>query len=287
MGKFASAAVAVCILTLLSRPPNRVVREADLRPLLLRPGVVSRLAQFQRPLLVDLYWLRVLNAIGDNESDRKNRALYDYGVFLTELDPRFYHAYLYVAINVPSSRGRTWVNNEQAEDLLTRGIKQFPLDVRLQTIRAGFRLVHMHDYAFAAQAFAEAAMLPGAPPLFGPLAVKLRAHANTETALEVARNMLEATQDPERRAEFEAQVHDLQLELELKQVDAAIVEYNKRMMRPPTSLTELREAGLYSGPGVDSQGGQIGIGADGLATSTSLLKRVRLYTERTFKEQEE
>ena len=144
------AVLAVVLVASQSRPPVVVRRESDLRPLLLRAGVVSLLAKSQRPLLIDLLWLRALNSIGDPDSERKNRALYDYAVFLTELDPRLYHAYLYIGLNVTARRGREWVNADLADDLYGRGLKQFPTDLKLMMFRGANYYMALRDYGRAA-----------------------------------------------------------------------------------------------------------------------------------------
>lgn len=276
MWKHLSAAVlGVALVATQARPPVVIRRESDLRPLLLRPGVVSLLAKSQRPLLVDLLWLRTLNAIGEPDSERKNRALYDYAVFLSDVDPRLYQAYAYIGINVPSRRGRGWVNADLADDLFGRGLKQFPTDLRLMLFRAGNYYLGLRDFVRASDTYLAASRLPDAPHYLAPLAVRLRAHQDPRGAIEFTTALLAQTIDADVRKDLEQKLHDLQVEEQLQEIDRAIAAYQSKWGQRPARIEDLRMAG-FDIPATDIYGGELRI-KDGSAYSSSLEKRVKLF----------
>lgn len=273
---FSVAVIGVLLVASQARSPAKIRRESDLRPLLLRPGVVSYFAKSQRPLLIDLLWLRALNSIGDPDSERKNRALYDYAIFLSDLDPQMYQVYSFIGINVPSRRGRAWVNADLADNLFARGIKQFPTDLRLMLFRAGNRYMGMRDFVGASDLYLAASRLPDAPPYLAPLAVRLRAHNDARGAIEFTEAMLEQTATPDVRHDLEQKLYDLRVEEQLQEIDRSIVRYREQWGQPPQRLEDLLMAGLYRGPTTDVYGGMLSL-RDGAGYSTSLQKRVKLF----------
>jgi hypothetical protein len=122
---------AVAVLLALASPPPLTERPSDLRPVLLRPSVARTLSRPYVPMLVDLLWLRSLNAIGQRDSVSKNLALFEYAQTLTDLDPRFYQAYTYLGLNIPAAVDRTWHGGELASALFRKGLVSFPTDLRL------------------------------------------------------------------------------------------------------------------------------------------------------------
>lgn len=273
--------VGLACVALTAKKPRRVYRESDLRPVLLRPAVARTLSKPFLPLLIDVYWLRVLNAIGDTDSTRKNRALYDYGRVLTDLDPRFLEAYVYLGVNIPFQEERNvWANAELASDLLRRGLTRFPDNAKLHLF-LGFTLFQMErKYVEAAEVFASLAKLPDSPPWAALLATRLLSHGGeAKEGLALARELLASTPDEETRAELEQRVLDMEVEATLQSVDDAVASFTQRFGVAPPSLEELISQGVYSGPRVDARGGSISIGANGKATTTSLERRLSLYEQ--------
>jgi len=54
-------------------------------PLILKPALARTLVRAQLPLVVDIYYLRLLNLIGNDDSADKNAALFDYASLLCVL----------------------------------------------------------------------------------------------------------------------------------------------------------------------------------------------------------
>jgi hypothetical protein len=269
-------AALLCATTL--QKPRLVVREAELHPLLLQPGLARTMSKSQLPLLIDLYWLRVLNAIGEEDSESKNRALYYYGELLTDLDPRFYQAYLYIALNVPYlvERG-VYVNGHLAEKLLRKGLKQYPDDMRMSIV-LGYVLFSMErKFLEAAQHYRHLATVPGAPPWVAPLSTRLFAQGGKPLeGLDFVEELLENVDDPMLRQEFEQRREQLLLEAFLQRVDAAVAQFKESRGRLPADVGELVREGFYSGALEDDAGRPVFLRPDGRA-ATSHERRLEIY----------
>lgn len=271
--------VAVGLLAASSAPPRRELHPNDFRPVLVRADFARTVARPFVPLLVDLMWLRALNAIGLKDSEAKNRALYEYGVAITDLDPRFKLAYEYLGLNIPFAVDRNrWTGGDLAADLYRRGLKVFPQDVKLY-MYLGFALFHYErKFSEASDAFAAAAKLPNALPYMAPLAARLKSHSgDAEDALKLTQEFLDQETNEEVRAELEGRIAELKVEIVLQAVDRAASTYYERTGRVPQTLDDLRAMGLYTGSELDPEGGLITIRPDGKATSTSLTRRHEIY----------
>lgn len=277
----AAGALTVGLVLVAStlKPPAPLLHRSDFRPLLLRPVVASTVSRPFLPLLIDLYWLRALNAIGLPDSREKNRSLYEYALVLSELDPRFETVYEYLGLNIPLQVGRNeWAYGDLADDLLRQGVARFPQSMKLH-LYLGFNLFQMeHRYKEASKVFLEGSQLPGAPSFMGPLAARLLAHdGNAREGLSLLRQMLESTTDESERAQLEERADELEVEVLLQEVDAASARFEAERGVRPSSLDELISRGYYSGPRQDASGGTITIRQDGRASSSSLERRYELY----------
>lgn len=276
---------AVVAVAATVAPPSRVHRPSDLRPLLLRPSLARTMSRSQLPLLIDLYWLRVINAIGEKDSEQKNRALYEYGVILTELDPRFYHAYVHIGLNIPFLKGFQpplsqghYANADLAEDMFRRGLKAFPDNMRMH-IYLGWVLFGMQrKYAEAAEVYRHAATLPGAWAYMAPLATRLLAQAGRpEDAMEVAKELIANSEDESVKEELTGRLKELEVEALLRQVDEAVDRFTAREQRAPSSIEDLVHAGDYTGPLEDSLGGRLYLDDMRRPVSTTLPRRLEVY----------
>ena len=260
-------------------PPRREPHSADLRPVLLRPSVARTLAKAFLPLLIDLYWLRTLNAIGAADSAEKNRTLYAYGRTLTALDPRFYHAYSYIGLNIPFRAGRKgYVNGDLAADLLQRGLRQFPGDMRLH-LYLGFTLYFMEGkYKEAAAVFLAGSNLKGAPRFMAPLAARLLSTSGSaREGVLILQELLDASSDEAVRNELSARLRELQVEVLLQAVDTAVQRYEMLHGSKPQDIEALLKSKVYAGPLQDAMGGRIFLDSTGQAYSTSLQRRYEVY----------
>ena len=252
----------------------------DLAPALFRPEGARTVLKSQLPLLVTTYWLRVVNALGENESAVHNRALADYGRLLTNLDPRFYHVYLYLGLLVPYRlRVGEYTNQQEAAVLLARGVEQFPDDINLRTIY-GYTLFEMlKDYKGAAAQFEHLSKLPNAPDYAARLQARLLAQAGEADGLGILQVLVDQCAPEDLSWECERvrkEYRELRVELALQQVEKADAAFTARTGRHAASLAELVESGDYIGLGVDPEGQPIEL-KDGKATSATLSRRFEVY----------
>lgn len=264
---------------LASRPPKTPAHENEVRPLLFRPALTRTITKPFLPLLVDVLWLRSLNAIGLKDSEEKNRTLHSYGVAITELDPRFHKAYEFIGLNIPFPVARNvWSGGDLACDMFRRGLKVFPYDMKLH-LYLGFSLFHhQRKFSEAADAFFYAATLPGALPFMAPLATRLKAHSGAaEDALDMTKSLLSSTLDEDVRAQLEQRIGELEVEVLLQTVDRASRAYFSSVGRWPTAVEQLQSAGLYDGPAADPTGVFILIDAEGKATTSAIQRRLEIY----------
>ncbi len=269
------------LAALTSGPPSKNRHASEFRPLLLRPTVARTISKPFLPMLIDLYWLRSLNAIGLSDTLEKNRALYEYGDVLTDLDPRFLQPYTFIGLAVPFPTGRdTWANVDLSEKLLRKGLQHFPENPQLH-LYLGFNLFsYQHRYRDAAAVFAAAAKLPVTVPFAGFLATRLLAtDGSPQEGAALAWEMAENSNDEVTREQFERRARALEIEAVLQHVDRAALAFSNAHGRPATSLEELRTGGFYDGPAQDPSGGDISLQPDGRAKSTTLLHRVQIFTD--------
>jgi hypothetical protein len=266
------------LATVLSPPPVRT-HASELRPMLLRPAFARTVSKPFLPLLVELLWLRSLNAIGMTDSEQKNSALYEYGVTLSELDPRFFEVYEFIGLAIPYAVSRnTWSGAAESSDIFRRGLKAFPTSLKLH-MYLGFELMHRErKYSEAGDVFARAAKLPDALDYMGPLAVRLKAHSGRpEEGLEITRELLANTSDENMRKVLEQRVRELEVEQLLQQIDRAVGLFKAEHGRLPTSLEELRTTGFYQGPMADEFGGPFSIDEAGKGKASALPRRLEIY----------
>lgn len=231
------------------------------------------------PMLIDLYWLRSLNAIGLSDSLEKNRALYEYGEVLTDLDPRFLQPYTFIGLAVPFQTSRdVYANADLAEKLLRKGLVQYPDHLQLN-MYLGFNLFsYQHRYVDAAHVFEHVSKLPVTLPWASLLATRLLATGGSpEEGAALAREMADNADDEGTRAEFEQRAEELEVEAALQRVDHAATKYFEAHKGWPETLAVLRQENLYSGPDTDPKGGIISVQPDGKATSTSLTRRLEVF----------
>jgi tetratricopeptide (TPR) repeat protein len=232
-------------------------------------------------MLVTLLWLRSLNAIGQPESLRKNLALSEYADLLTDLDPRFLQAYVYLGLNIPFAEDRVWKGGDLASRVFRKGLRQFPSDLRLHLYLGYSLMQHERKYLEAADVFANAARMPDALPFMAALATRLKAHGGDPAeGLALARELARTATDETLKAEMEARANELEVEIQLQRVDRALERFRGEASADAgvPSLETLIAGGYYDGPTQDVRGGSIFIReTDGKVLSTSLERRVELY----------
>lgn len=259
----------------MAPPPLEARHEGELRPLLLRGSVASTLSKPHLPLLIDLYFLRTLIGISEPESVLRNKNLYAYGEFLTDLDPRFFHAYYFLALATPYSVGRDrYVNGDLALKLVRKGIKQFPTDYRLRTLSAFLLTYVEHDNRAAVEEFIEISKFPNAPAGAISAATAMFVENND---FDAAIAMISTAMDEGGHGSMKLlsdRKKQLEIERLLRELDAAIVATRTKIGRTPESLDEVVAAGEWPAEKThDPHGGELRV-EDGRGRSSWLVGRL-------------
>ena len=219
---------------------------------------VRRLAGGFRNVLADVYWLRTVQYFG---SQRAFAAQSDYSLLrplieiTTSLDPRMEIAYRYgatfLAEPYPSGAGEP----HAAIEILQKGVDSNPASWRLRQELALFHYFFLRDGQTASRILLEAARLEGAPHVLETLAADVLARGGHRAT---ARALWQRIFD-----EAEPGAMKNNAGIHLQQIDAldladalggAAAAFRARAGRWPSSLDELRRAGLVQGPLVDPTG---------------------------------
>ena len=210
-------------------------------------------------LLADVYWIRAVVYYGSKrKADEKNRnfdLLDPMLTFVTTLDPYFKVAYRFGAIFLteayPSGPGRP----DRAIALLERGLAVNPNGWEYMHDIGFVHYWWLHDYTEAAQWFARAGKLSGAPTWLPSLAATTLAQGGDRQSSRTLWQQLLQTGEGDwfRRS---AQLRLMQLDAMdvIDRLNLASQRFQKREGRPPRTARELlQETGLRSLP-VDPTG---------------------------------
>ena len=271
-----SSLVLALGLCAASAQPPRERRLGHQAPLLPRPEIVRILAKPFVHLVTDYYWIQTVQAVGRATTIAQYRDAYDWALMVAALDPQFRQVYAFVGVVIPvKRRNGTWANVDESIRLLRLGAERFPNEVFVRLVLAYNLATMKGEFAEAARVLEEAARIPGSPAYLAPLATRMYAQAGKFDAAEAfAATLAQDAEDPETRAVFESRLVELQLERELQQVDAAARAFRARVGRPPQDVNELQRAGDLAQLPMDPLGGEIVLGADGLARSTAQQQRL-------------
>lgn len=267
-------------LVLLAAPPRKPPRGPHQEPLLPRKELLRMVGHGYQPLLADYYWLQVIQATGRAFKAEEYRDIYPYAELTTDLDPRFGSVYSFAAGALPTNTGReNWVNTEESTRLLRKGLKTFPDDLRMHILLA-YNLSAFHkEYEEAAQVLERASKLPGAPSYLAPLATRLYAQSGSVNAgLALARSLAESAEDEETREIFQQRVRDLEMEAELRRVEASMDRFRQAFGVVPPDVDTLLWLGFLDRPPYDPKGGGFVIGSDERAYSETQQRRLEIFT---------
>jgi tetratricopeptide (TPR) repeat protein len=217
---------------------TRRVEEGELwvpRPELARLASVG----FQN-LVSDYYWLQALQVVGSSTGDPTAQApllarLID---VVTTLDPFVGHPYRFAAVWLTDSEASV----RKANALLEKGIEHHPDDWR-NYYYLGFNLFfYLEQNEAAAAVLEKAASLPGSPKYLPRLVARLRAGGDgLDTSAAMLAALVQATQDPYEKAEYEKALDEIETERRARALDAARAEFQRRRGRDLTRVEELTE----------------------------------------------
>jgi hypothetical protein len=276
--KLVAAVVGLALVASLARPPSRL-RDKSGRPLLPNANLVKHVGKAALPLIVQLYWLRVINLSSTVRSPEDGRDVLGMAELIEELDPDYSQVYWFAALNgvVPRSENN-WANAEEAADHLRRGLKRFPDEARMSIVLAYNLWRHQKKLAEAAEVLREGARQPNAPKYFASLATRLLVAAGEfQSSREVANEFFNVSMDPETRRLFEEREKAILLEEVLRPIEDAAKRFHEDKGRYPITVNELVFAGYLQALPNDPFGGELLLTPDGTAYSSAHPERFKVY----------
>jgi hypothetical protein len=268
-------------LALLATPPRKPPRGPHQEPLLPRQELLYTVGRGHLQLVADYYWLQLIQATGSARNATEYRDIYAFADLTTDLDEKFSFVYPFAAGVMPTNIGReTWVNTEESTRILRKGLPLFPNSLEMNVLLAYNLSTYHKQYKEAAQVLEHASKLPGAPEYLAPLATRLYAQSGeVDAGLALAHSLAEAAEDPSTRETYLQRIRDLEMEAELRRVDAAIGEYRQQFGVAPEDIQTLLWLGFLKEPPHDPQGGGFFIGAyDERAYSETQNRRLEIFT---------
>lgn len=275
-------AITVSLATLVAlydspRPTHNVRGEARVP----NASLVNWATKPIRSLAVDLYWVRMVNLSAMVTVPWEGKQLLQWGEFLTDLEPTFYHAYAVGGLLGTVDVGDQTYNTVEAGALLQKGIDHLPNEPRLPIYLTFLQMELLRDHRAAAKTLQKAATIPSAPAYLGPLATRLMAGSGDFDTAVLFAQTLSQTDDPATREFFETRILEIRQEQLLRGLDDVVARFTEETGHPPADLEELVRTGALSAPlPEDPLGGTFYLTPDG-ARATSREKRLQQLRPRT------
>ncbi len=237
--------------------------------LMLRSGnMVKRMSLEYAPLMAAIYWTRAVQYFGEKHHlhDQNLELLWPLLDVTTTLDPELVPAYRSGSIFLSDSPPRGAGQPDRAVQLLERGIKANPGQWRLYQDLGNVYYFDKKDYAKASEAFATGGNLPGAMIWMKSMAAKIASEGESlETSFFLWKQVYDAAKEPQTKDNAELHLRLLRSQMDCRELDRLLDEYEKRTASPASKLGDLVQAGMLPGVPKDSRGFPYVLGQDGKA----------------------
>ncbi len=237
-----------------------------------------------RSVVSDLMFLQAIQVHGGRGSAmvtaqqgaRDDRAMNRLLTYATDLDPQFAGAYRFAGNAMPRQTLDGKVTNVlQAEALLAKGVRERGDDWHIPFALGFLQSYYLARFEEAGRSFAAAARLPGAPGYLGLLATRsLTEGGDLRLAEQLAAAMADQATEESTQREWQERLLDLQMERQLREIEAAAARYAARRGQHAASIAALVRAGELAGVPREPHGGQYVL-EDGEARST-VKERLRI-----------
>lgn len=189
-------------------------------------------------VVADYYWLQALNLVGGSGGRTADHAprIASLVELVTGLDPHVDHPYRFAALWLTDSPESVRRANRMLED----GVEYHPNEWRNLWYLGFNYFFFLEENLAAADALERAAAMEGSPPIFGPLAARLRASVGgLDLAAQMLADRVRATQDEFARAELLKALDEVETERRARFLDDARYEFWKRNRRDIDEVGEL------------------------------------------------
>ena len=242
--------------------------QQEKQELLIRSGpTLKKMSLGYDSLLADIYWTRAIQYFG--ERTRRRGANFDLlGPLLditTTLDPKLMVAYRFGAIflseRYPAGAGRA----DLAVDLVQKGIAANPDEWRLYQDLGFLYSIHLKDYQKASEAYLEGSKNPKAQIWMKIMAARLAESGDAiETSKLIWQEVYATTTDELIRRKALEHIRSLDAAIGLKRLNESSEEYARKFGRYPTTVEEMRVAGLVGSKLQDPAGYPYVMGENGV-----------------------
>jgi len=193
-------------------------------------------------LLADIIYIWSIQYYGNFDAEDRFQYLeHIYGNVISELDPHYIDPYLIgsIIMNVEAK------DPEMSLRLLDKGAAANPGEW-IFPFEAGFTCYHdLKDYPRAARYLDKAVAIPGVPNVVKRLHAEMfNKMGDKRSSLAYWREVLTQAEDDYVRDIAGRHVHDLQIEVDVEALDAAIARYREARGANPPALSALVRAGL-------------------------------------------
>jgi hypothetical protein len=229
---------------LLQRDPTSAARALIYLP---KPRQAKLMSLGFEQVMADWYWVQALQYFTDSAQEvNRFRNLGDFLDVVIGVDPDFEYAYKFAGVAIPYDTGRfRFANTDRAIDFLERGVRRFPGNWELHFYLGFYLLNFRDDPSGAAEQFASAANITGSPSYLKLFAARLfsvggelgRARIFTET-------ILAGTSDETERAQLMKRLREIDMEQQLRDLEAAARQFHARWGRWPTPVEATVASGL-------------------------------------------
>ncbi len=230
------------------------------------PSAVKAMSLGYDSLLADIYWTRTVQYYGQHISREGGHfdLLWPLLDITTSLDPKLITAYRFGAIFLAEPNGFGAGRTDLAVNLVKRGIVANP-DSWILDYDLGFLYYwHLRDYKQAAAAYLAGSRVPHAPRELAIMAARMEQKSGSIDTSRILWSQIydsasnQATRDLALKTLKGLKAKDDEIHL-----DALAEEYKTRFRHYPSSIDEMRAAGLLNGIPIDPAGYPYVIGTDG------------------------
>lgn len=271
------------ILSLYLLPNSALNRKAELDFDAPDPLVLQTLALGDKYSAADITWLETTNYFGGQDGAEQWYARLS-GLLNTivSLDPNFEYAYLFGG-NALSS---TMSGVGTADDLLERGMKQFPKNWRFPFYIGLNAYIFRDDNKRAGQFIGQAAGFPNAPRFLAAFSTRLLASSgDCDESMRMLQSLLQKSTDKVVQKNLRERQRYLVWECNFQLLEQVSTQYQKQRNVAPKNMQELVSSGILPRIPEDPFGGRWSIGTDGQILSSTKKKRLKVHVSPALKEQ--
>ena len=206
-----------------------------------RAGGVKHASLGYHMLVADAYWLQAVQCASDAGEDfYEPENLYLLTNFITELDPRFAHAYHLTGINLMITDG----DFSQIAAILEKGKRHRPDYWKIFFDLGFFYYFYLYDAEKAGENMEQAYKLTGHAP-YALLASRIRSEAGgPELGIKFLMEMIKQTEDEKAKERFEKRIEQLKTTILERDLSAAVELYYRYKKEYPSRIEDLVRAGI-------------------------------------------